>query len=259
MQNTRRNSIRAKSENNRQSYSGDMDHGRDQIPELEIDGVQNTSQYKKPIILENFFYPEHDPNVQQSSKPNVSFPAQKATPRKFDFLSRQELDVIESLHSKSRSSQSLSSIISPVLKDNALFVMYQQGTAISVLNIQNEHDKDLLLHLIESQNSSSSGKSEIRFSRNIYLPDKCELIIHTDNFADCDKLKELLRQSGVKDANQESNSFVHNESRTLQGESLKKGLSWSTLKFGDKNRALLKTELEQNLYSTLPAGGQKTF
>ena len=60
-----------------------------------------------------------------------------------------------------------------------------------MLNIQNEHEKDVMLHYLE--------KKGIYPSRTIFLAEASELIITMDEFSKTERLKEALRLSGVMD------------------------------------------------------------
>lgn len=112
-------------------------------------------------------------------------------PPDYDFLNKEEQEAIENLRSSTRSSQQQLSGNSPTIKLSNRFSLIQQGTAISVLNVEDQHEKDVLQHFVET--------SMISFSRTIFLNEKNELIIHLFNFQDCDKLIQLFHQSGIKD------------------------------------------------------------
>lgn len=170
---------------------------------------QDAKFFTKPKIVEDYYYGEsqHPKPFIRPGRLSERCPTIEILLPKYDFLNKEELEVIESLkskNSKSKSSHSIHSLISP----NPLFndrekelTMFQQGTTISVLNIQNEHEKDVLLHFLE--------KKGIIPSRTIFLNEASELIITMDEFSKTERLKEALRLSGVMDQiNDNKSSFA---------------------------------------------------
>ena len=69
------------------------------------------------------------------------------------------------------------------------FSVLQEGTQLSVNGVENQHEKDLLLHIID--------KNNLPVGRTIYLQNQTELIVNTLTYETTSLLVEFLCLNGA--------------------------------------------------------------